>query len=446
MTLLTPLVGFALAALAARTPDFAVGMVMTPIVVSAIVALTVAVARRHPDPFLAPTLRAGCVMRLAMVGAHLFIGFVVYGGAMDFVGWWGLAFQVWAIVTDPEKLDLFLTADQWSDDYFQFRSQLTTPALILLTMGFVGPNIVAVFVVGAALSAVTAYWFYLSFEAVAPDVEGRRLYAKLIFLFPSFAFWSVLLGKDVWTLFFMGLATLCVARATERPRVLPLVGFGLALFMVTLLRPHIGAVLALGAMCAFAFRPLPLSGPTLYLRPLLRMAILGGAALVLLQIGRTTIGSVGVTALTLEALSERAYLTHEGFASEGTGAALPVALASGSPTDLLKFLPFGMFTLLFRPFVWEAHNVVALMTALENVVFTALVVWRLGSFRHGFRLARTRPFLIFAAVAMLAGTAVLCVEWNLGALVRHRAMVLPFLFMFLALPRTRAAPKDASST
>jgi len=437
MAVLTAAIGFGVAALAARVPDVAVGLVMAPIVSGAIVACVIRCARRRPGAFLAPTLIAGFVLRLMMVTAHLVIGFVIYAGAMDFIGWWGLALTIWDIVMDRPRPDVFMTTSQWFGDNFPYWTQATTPSLILLTMGFVGPNIAAVFMVGAALSAVAAYWFYRSLESVAPDAESRHRYAKLILLFPSFAFWSVLLGKDVWTLFFMGLATYCFALTVERLRVLPLIGFGGALVMTALLRPHIGAVLALGGVCALVFRPLPVSGPTLYLKPLLRVAILGGAALVMLQIGRTFIGSVGVTALTLEALSARAYATHAGFASEGAGAALPLALASGSPTDLLKFLPFGIFTLLFRPFIWEAHNPIALATALENLVFTALVVWRLGSFRYGFHLARARPFLTYVAVVMLAGSAVLCVEWNLGALVRHRAMVLPFLFMFLALPRKR---------
>ena len=43
----------------------------------------------------------------------------------------------------------------------------------------------------------------------------------------------------------------------------------------------------------------------------------------------------------------------------------------------------------------------------------------------------------FVIVAFLATSVVLAFDWNLGATQRHRTMVLPFLFMLLALPRGR---------
>jgi hypothetical protein len=421
-------------------PDVVVGLVLAPPVVAGILTLALRHVRRHPDEFLKGRFIAGVVVRFVMVGMHLVIGYVIYKGAMDFVGWWGLAFSVWDIFTDANARAAFFGSGGWYDDNFQNRLQVTTAALILLTMGLVGTNIVAIFVVASTLAAVAAYWFYRSFETVAPDVGSRRRYAWLIFLFPSFTFWSVMLGKDVYIIIFMGLATLMLARLLERIRLPTLLAFGFALVMVTFLRPHIGAVLGLAAVAAFVARPLPLSGPTVILRPLIRAVIAGGVALGFVQVARRTFSAIGMASLSIEALAERAYETHQGFATSGGGAALELALASASPWDVAKFLPFGVFTLLFRPFVWEAHNAIAFATALENAAFMGLVAWRLRSFWYGVRLARTRPLMVYALVGMLAGAVVLSVEWNLGALVRHRAMVMPFVFMFLALPRERGAP------
>ncbi len=425
---------------AGYAPDVAMGVMMAPLLTAAIVACVALAVRRRPDAFVLQPFLLGVGMRFAMVAMHLFIGFIVYNRAVDFIGWWALTDNVWDILTTPAKLGYFLTADSWFDDNFQSRLQLATPSMILLMMGFVGPNIVAIFVVCGALSVVAAYWYYRAFESVAPDAASRRRYVWLIFVFPSFAFWSVLLGKDVWIIFFMAFATLCFSRAIEHVRALPVLGFCFALVMITLLRAHISAVLALAAVCAIVVRPLPVSGPTLFLLPLMRVGIIAAAAGLFAQVGRLMLSSVGVAALTLEALGERAHMAHQGFVTEGGGAALPVALASGSPTDLLKFLPIGIGTLLFRPFPWEAHNAMALATSVENVAFIALVVWRIRSLWYAVRAARTQPLFVFAFVSALAGAAVLCVEWNLGAMVRHRAMILPFLFMLLSLPRTKGKP------
>jgi hypothetical protein len=91
-------------------------------------------------------------------------------------------------------------------------------------------------------------------------------------------------------------------------------------------------------------------------------------------------------------------------------------------------------TLLFRPFLWEAHNALAVVAGVENLVFMGLCAWRLPALARSLRMLVRSPFLVFVVVAFLMTTVALSFQWNLGATARLRTMALPFLFLLMADP------------
>ncbi len=103
----------------------------------------------------------------------------------------------------------------------------------------------------------------------------------------------------------------------------------------------------------------------------------------------------------------------------------------------LKFLPFGMFTFLFRPFVFEAHNLLAFAAGIEGTTLLVVTLWRLRPLLRGLRLIVQEPFVAFCAIIVFTVTAGLAPESNFGVVVRHRTMVLPFMFMLMTIPLTR---------
>jgi len=94
-----------------------------------------------------------------------------------------------------------------------------------------------------------------------------------------------------------------------------------------------------------------------------------------------------------------------------------------------------MFTFLFRPYIFEAHNSMALAAALESTLILILVLYRVKSLFAAIGCFFTRPFVAFCTITFLLLTAILSVEANFGVIVRHRSMVLPFLLILLAVPR-----------
>lgn len=105
-------------------------------------------------------------------------------------------------------------------------------------------------------------------------------------------------------------------------------------------------------------------------------------------------------------------------------------------SGVLSKLPAAVNVTLFRPYLFEAHNPVMLMTSFESTLFlffTIYVLLRVGFFRT-FRMIWSEPFvgacLIFT---LLFGFAVGFTSYNFGALARYKIPCLPFYIAALCI-------------
>jgi hypothetical protein len=129
------------------------------------------------------------------------------------------------------------------------------------------------------------------------------------------------------------------------------------------------------------------------------------------------------------------------------------ALSSEGPTTLIgqfAYAPAALLTSLFRPFVFEVHNIPSFVNALETTVLTFLFVRilftrNLGSLR---RQIAQDPLLVFCLVFVVAfGIAVGLASSNMGTLSRYRSPLLPFfVLLLLALSKPLLARSHAKKT
>jgi hypothetical protein len=96
-------------------------------------------------------------------------------------------------------------------------------------------------------------------------------------------------------------------------------------------------------------------------------------------------------------------------------------------------LPHGAVTVLLRPFPWETDSALQLVASMESVIVAVLMVLRLSSLRAAIRRARDRPFLLYCWVLLALYAATFSSFANFGLLVRQRSLVLPALFVVLAV-------------
>jgi hypothetical protein len=100
--------------------------------------------------------------------------------------------------------------------------------------------------------------------------------------------------------------------------------------------------------------------------------------------------------------------------------------------------PRDVYTVLFDPLPFSAHNLTQLFAALENTLILVVIVFSLAPrLRSLPRVCLERPYVVmclfYSAVFLYAFAAL----GNLGLITRERTLVLPFLFVVLAFPIAR---------
>jgi len=108
----------------------------------------------------------------------------------------------------------------------------------------------------------------------------------------------------------------------------------------------------------------------------------------------------------------------------------------GSFLGIIRTYLLSLNVALFRPYLWEIPNVIAVANALESFAVLALSLYLLiklkfiGFFRFAFKNEVLTFSLIFTLLlAPLAGL----VSFNFGTLVRYKAPVVPFYYTYLIL-------------
>jgi hypothetical protein len=123
-----------------------------------------------------------------------------------------------------------------------------------------------------------------------------------------------------------------------------------------------------------------------------------------------------------------------------------------APTTLVgqfAYTPAALVTSLFRPFVFEVHNIPSFVNALETttltVLFARILFTRsLGSIR---RQIADNPLLVFCVVFVVAfGIAVGLASSNMGTLSRYRSPLLPFFVVLLLVLGKPLRARSPAST
>lgn len=394
---------------------------------------------RSPDErWLRKVVLAGLVVRVPMVLAHLVVGFLVYKGQLDFPGYFISAVNLGRELLQGNIEEFFNMSD--------FRTVTTgtetVRRLLVFSYFFFGPSLAGAFFFSGILGFFGSYLFLRAFQAGFPSSRETRFLAASLFFFPSLAFWTSVIGKDSFAFFFLGLATYALAHIVRSPRPRYVFGLIVSLVVITLLRPPIGVgltvAIGVGLVLVLQERAAAMLRPVLYI--ILGVLILGALAVVSVPMVRYV--SFSEDASLVDNLLSLAVAQHVGTSIDAPGSGLSIQIRDPSVSEVVRFIPMGVFTFLFRPLVFEAHNVVAFVAALDGTFLLLLVLWRWRHLVAAIRSALSNPLLGFCGVAFLLFVTGLSFEANFGVIVRHRTMVLPFLFILLAVPREgrKAAP------
>ncbi len=279
----------------------------------------------------------------------------------------------------------------------------------------VGPTQRGVFLFFALVSFIGPVVLGFKIMRRFPQVHAQR-YLFLLWCWPSLWFWPSSIGKESLVLLGICLAVAGYLGTGKRPQwLLMAAGVGL----VYCIRPQVAAVviasLALAQWLSWGGEWTP-------------ARILQGSFIAILGVALCL---VSVQAVGIESYGEDGvvdYLSGKAQAGFQSGGSTVEAIGVGWTN-----IPVALITVFFRPFLWETHNIMALISALETVGLWGLVWYyrsdvavALRNWRSNRLLCFAFPFIFLYAIPFGMITA------NLGILVRQRVFLFPFLFVLIA--------------
>jgi hypothetical protein len=389
------------------------------LLVPVLLALTVPIAKRvaehETDPTMMKIIMWALVLKLIASVIRYVVMYEVYGsGDAHGYGNWGIRLH------EYYRQGIFGIDVGRAGTGTKFLRRLTG-----VVFAVIGPTRLGGFLVFGWGSFWGLYFMYRAFRIGVPQGDYRR-YAMLVFFMPSLLYWPSSIGKEAWMLLTLGLCAYGTARLLNGMAGGYTV-LGLGLLGAAMVRPHMSALVCAGLGLAFLMRKSRGTSRGLGLAT----KVVGGVVI------------LALSSLVLQQVEEFFRIEDEGLSATGdvldhtsqrTG-------KGGSEYEVTRVrsplqLPGAAATVLFRPFPHEAHNMQARIASLEGTALLLLIIlsWRrlravpLALWRH--------PYAAFALVYVLLFTVAFSSLGNFGILTRQRAQLLPFFFIFLALPAT----------
>ncbi|MFP3938684.1 MAG: hypothetical protein ACLF0P_00105 [Thermoanaerobaculia bacterium] len=393
----------------------------------AVVALAAgnALAGWRRNPFPRNLVMAGVVLHIAGSVARLEMMQYFYGGVADANRYYhvGMAFARRAWDFDLRMFSpvyWFGGPESWWGTPFMEK-------LAGLVLTFIGPTRRGAFLVFAMLAFLGLYWIALALYRTNPGRAAVR-FASWVWFWPSLLFWPSSLGKESVTLFAVGLTTLGYVGRRGRISWVPfLAGLGIAFA----LRPHVAGALALASAGAYWFQSWTRPSP----RRIAEAVAAAGLSLLVLSGMSAQLGFEP----DLEGVQE--YIDHRSDFTVRGGSQL-----EGVPSGPAA-IPMAFVNIWMRPFLWEAHNVMALISAVELSLLWILA-WR---YRRRLRQALagwwSDRLLAFAVPLLFGYTTMIGLTFaNMGIIARQRSPIFPFIMLlFLGGGRALLARRQWST-
>jgi hypothetical protein len=402
--------------LMSRTPfDVWGAAVLAPVLIAVSLPILRRQALREGNPGTFRLLALALIVKLAGAFALYYVSFSVYGGLADAVR----DHTVGASLAEPFR----------HFDFSGLQVVIGSPFIDVVT-GFVyaiiGPSKLAGFLFFSWLGFWGLFLFYRAFVLAVP--YGRpRTYAHLLFFLPSLVFWPSSIGKEAWMMFTLGIGAYGIAKILDRGMWsgLPLALSGM--WFAGMVRPPMAALAGVSLGAAVVTRKSRMElrelgpvikGASIVVVAVLAVALVGRADRFLRDSGIDT--NQGVTS-ALDDVSDRTALDNSAY--------VPSILNSPQRA------PIAVVTVLFRPFIFEAHNLQARLAAIEGTILMLICLVR---FRWGFAALgslRSQPYVVFCLVYSALFIVGFSSFANFGLLARERVQLYPlFLVLFSIAP------------
>jgi hypothetical protein len=272
---------------------------------------------------------------------------------------------------------------------------------------------------------------YQSFRLIYNDVRLQKLIFYLVLLMPSCILWGSGLLKDAVTFSCLGWLTYSLIQIFYKNHFRIIYSFYIiiSIFIIFNLKKYI--LFAYFPSFIFFIIKFKLRSLNSYLRKILYLfvvgIVVGGFVLFNSQLNEM-MGQFAIDKIIETAGSLNYNLSN---IDSGSDFSLGITLST-SLSGMLAVFPFAVFATLFRPFLWEVHNLVSIASALESFffLFFTLYVIRKVSLRKFISNIVNDGMVQFCLVyAIFFSYAVGFSTSNFGTLVRYKIPMMPFYLM-----------------
>jgi hypothetical protein len=264
-----------------------------------------------------------------------------------------------------------------------------------------------------------------------------RKYVMLLIFLPSFAMWSTTFGKDSFASLGFGMIAYGYAAWLKKRHGAAMAHVGIGAVLLGLVRPHM-ALLAIVAL--FVTELLCAEGKSSGVS-VAKLVRLTAASLLIVFLWPVVRDFVRLDDTSVTGALAVSSATVQGNSVGGSFVETP---AISSPLQLAMYFPVGVVRVLFRPFPWEARNVNAALSALENLFILFFVLRKAKPVFRSLGGIRNKPYSCFCLVLSFELLLILGPLPNLGLLSRQRAQLLPFFFAFMLTPPARFSRRMSS--
>jgi hypothetical protein len=265
----------------------------------------------------------------------------------------------------------------------------------------------------ALIGLIGSYLFYRAGLLFLQRQNIRVLY--VFALFPSILFWSSILGKDPIVFFGVSLYVYGVVAWHRLRQMRYFIMFAFGIFIATLIRLWLAPIFIVPLLILVSIERYSFVRRTLFI----------GLCILALSIVLPRTQSI-LRILATEDLFQFRSVAVMAFAGGGSSLKPPEITVF---SDLIRHLPFGIFTALFRPLPGEVLNLFGLLQGLENIVLLFLLFMAVKRTR----LKELKDHLVIWAILLILLWASVygIVVYNLGTLARYKLQILPVLIGLL---------------
>ncbi|MFT4095354.1 MAG: hypothetical protein QM640_17130 [Niabella sp.] len=333
----------------------------------------------------------------------------------------------------------YISALEWYHDTSSYFVSSVTAFISLLLGGTFMPTAIAF-----AVLSFTGVWALFRTFARAYPAYTRQVAIAILFI-PSVVIWGSGIFKDTLCICALGWLVYYVFQimAYKKYTIKNIMFLILSIYIVYLIKVYIliAFLPALLVWIIFVYtKNIPSRAAKLFINISVSVFICALTYFTLSYLGEAYLGRYSLNKISETAKITRGWIS---YASGDEGSSYDLGEID-NPGDMLLKLPQAINVTLFRPYIWEARKIFALVSALESLLFLILtikVIFTVG-LSTAWKTIAADPIIQFCLIfSLLFAYSVGISTYNFGALSRYKIPCLPFYGLAVLLIYYKNQPK-----